>query len=126
MNFLKNVQAQWNAWVPFMKGAAVGVIVGPLFTLYMGWMVTSGNVTGQVEAALVNARASICVARARAAEAAVKDPSSLDWSARRALAEKWSLMPGQKAGTAEYAVTNACAEMLAEPVKNISKKETPS
>ena len=124
MKFLKDVQAQWNAWVPFMKGAVAGMIAGPFLALYMGWMVTSGNVTGQVDAALVNAQASICVARARGA--VEKDTSTLDWSARRALAEKWAVMPGQKAGTAEHAVTSACADKLSEPVKEIAKKETPS
>ncbi|MBI3126145.1 MAG: hypothetical protein HYZ11_00900 [Candidatus Tectomicrobia bacterium] len=122
---MQKIRDNWNAAKPYLKGAAAGLIAGPLFSLYMGWVVTSGNAAGKVEAALVSARASICVARARAASTG-KDPSTLDWSARSKLAEKWAVMPGQ-AGEAEYAVASACAEKLAEPVKEVSSKaEKPS
>ena len=114
MSFMKSVQETWNAWVPFLKGLAVGVIAGPILMLWLGWMVTSSTMEGQVQAALVKAEASICVARALREN---KDAAKLDYQARSKLAEKWAVMPGQKAGKADSDVASVCADKLAEVPK---------
>ena len=111
---MKSVQDQWNAWVPFLKGLAVGVIVGPIIALWAGWGVTTGVMEGQVRAALVKSEASICSARALVEN---KDAAKLDYQARTKLAEKWAVMPGQKAGKADEDVASACAEKIAEAPK---------
>ena len=110
MDFLKRVKETWNEWVPFMKGMAVGVIAGPIFALWAGWGVTTSAMEGQKRAALVNSEATICAASALIEN---KDAAKLTYEARNKLAAKWSIMPGQKPGTADSDVTYACAEMLA-------------
>ena len=42
----------------FLLGLVVGLIVGPIIVLWIGWMVTSGTLQEKVDAALVNERAS--------------------------------------------------------------------
>ncbi|MBT3352619.1 MAG: hypothetical protein HOC91_03710 [Nitrospinaceae bacterium] len=110
MSFMKNVQETWKAWVPFMKGAAVGVIAGPIIALWAGWGVTTFAMQGQMRAAMVNSEASICAARALGEN---KDAAKLEWDARSKLAEKWAVMPGKKIGKVDSDVSYACAEKLA-------------
>lgn len=111
MSMLKNVGETWNAWVPFMKGLAVGVILGPIIFLWLGWGVTSSALNGQLRASLVKSEAGICAARALLEN---KDAAKLAYDARNKLAEKWSIMPGQKAGTADSDVSYACSVLLEE------------
>lgn len=114
MSIMKTVGEKWNAAKPFLKGLVAGVIAGPILMLWLGWMVTSATMEGQVQASLVKAEASICVARALGEN---KDAAKLDYQARSKLAEKWAVMPGQKAGKADSDVASACAEKLAEAPK---------
>lgn len=111
MSFMKNVQETWNAWVPFLKGLAVGVIVGPIIALWLGWGVTANAMNGQVRASLVKSEAGICAARALIEN---KDAAKLDYTARTKLAEKWAIMPGQKPDTMDSDVSYACAAILEE------------
>ena len=41
-----------------LQGLVVGLIVGPIIVLWIGWMVTSGTLQEKVDAALVNERAA--------------------------------------------------------------------
>jgi hypothetical protein len=79
-----------------------------LITSYAGWQVTSGAATAQLRAGVVAQQALICDARARVD---VQDPSTLGWSARRELAQKWAVMPG--APSADPEVISACTNRLA-------------
>ena len=114
VSIMKSVQDQWNAWKPFLKGLVAGVIAGPILMLWLGWMVTSSAMEGQVRASLVKAEASICAARALRE---VPEAAKLDYQALTKLAEKWAVMPGQKKGAADYDVTRACTDILAETPK---------
>lgn len=114
MSYMKDAQRIWNDWVPFLKGLAVGVIAGPIIFLWAGWGVTTSAMEGQKQAALVNSEATICAARALLEN---KDAAKLDYQARSKLAEKWSIMPGQKPGTADSDVTYSCSEKIAEAPK---------
>ncbi|MFC1491751.1 hypothetical protein ACFLQ0_04095 [Nitrospinota bacterium] len=107
----KNVQETWNAWVPFLKGLAVGVIVGPIIALWAGWGIMTFAVDGQVRAALVNSEAEICAARALSEN---KDAAKLEYGPRSKLAEKWAIMPGHKSGERDSDVSIACIEKLTE------------
>ena len=111
MSFLKNAKETWNAWVPFLKGLAVGVIVGPIIFLWLGWGVTTSAMNGHVRASLIKSEAGICAARALMEN---KDAAKLEYAARSKLAEKWAVMPGQKPGTADSDVSYACAALLEE------------
>lgn len=111
MSIMKNVKETWNAWVPFMKGLAVGVIAGPIIFLWAGWGVTTSTSNGYMRAALVKSEASICAARALGEN---KNAAKLDYNGRNKLAEKWAIMPGQKPGTADSDVSYACASLLEE------------
>lgn len=114
MSLFKDVQKTWNAWVPFLKGLAVGVIAGPIIALWVGWGVTTSVMNGQVRAALVNSEATFCAARALNEN---KDAAKLTYDARFKLAEKWAIMPGQKPGKADSDVSYACSEKLSEAPK---------
>ena len=109
MSILETVKGKLEK--SFLQGLVVGLIVGPIIVLWTGWMVTGSTMRGNVQAALVNERASICAARARDE---VKDTTKLKWEERKKLAEKWSTMPGQKPGSADDELTNACADKLSE------------
>jgi hypothetical protein len=107
MSILKTVKGKLIAAKPFLQGLGIGLIAGPIIVLWTGWMVTGSAMRGKVQAALVNERGSICAARARAE---VKDASKLDYKARRKLAEKWAVMPGQD--EADSDVVWACSGEL--------------
>ncbi len=109
MSILETVKGKLEK--SFLQGLVVGLIVGPIIALGVGWTVTTFAVQGKVDAALVKLKTSICVARARDE---VKDTTKLEWGERAKLARKWGTMPGQKPGSADDEVTNACAEKLAE------------
>ncbi len=116
MKLQETVKEKWETAKPLLKGFVAGLIVGPIIILWAGWVVTSNNVQGRVDAALLNLEASICAARARAE---VKDTAKLEWSARTKLAAKWATIPGHKAESAGYDVTNACAEKLSKAPEGV-------
>src|SRR4051812_8911975 len=83
--------AKWAEFKPAAIALAIGLVVGPFVTNYLGWQVMSGTARTQMRAEVVEQQALICEERARAE---VKEPGKLDWSARAELAKKWSVMPG--------------------------------
>ena len=87
----------------------LGLVVGPFVSNMIGWQVTSGTLEEQVRAAVVEQQALFCVERVRATG---QNLSGLDYGARRDLAEKWAVMPGQD--SADYDVRYACSEKLEE------------
>jgi hypothetical protein len=100
--------SRWKTAKPMVAGLVIGLLVGPLLTNYLGWQVTDGSARAQVHSAVVEAKASVCNARARGE---VAEPAKLEWSARNALAQKWAVMPGGT--TADTGVANACSGKLA-------------
>jgi hypothetical protein len=111
MIFLQISKEKWEAAKPILKGLVLGLVAAPIIIFWAGWAVTPGTIEEKVHAAIVDTKASICAARARAD---VKDPTKLEWNARDKLAAKWSTMPGQKPGSVDDDVTSACAEKLSE------------
>ena len=109
MSFLQIVKEKWEPAKPILKGLVLGLIAGPIIVFWMGGAVTPGTMQEEVRNAIVDTKASICAARARAE---VKDPAKLEYDARNKLAAKWSIMPGQKPGSADDDVTSACAEKI--------------
>ena len=109
MSFLQIVKEKWEPAKPILKGLVLGLIAGPIIVFWMGGAVTPGTMQEEVRTAIVDTKASICAARARAE---VKDPAKLDYDARNKLTAKWSTMPGQKPGSADDDVMSACAEKL--------------
>ena len=87
----------------------LGLVVGPFISNMIGWQVTSGTSEEKVRASVVEQQALFCVERVRATG---QDMSGLEYSARRDLAEKWGVMPGQD--STDYDVTYACSEKLGE------------
>ncbi|MFQ5990557.1 MAG: hypothetical protein ACE5K9_11645 [Candidatus Methylomirabilales bacterium] len=86
---------KWLGW-----GVGVGIVATLIVTLATGWLVTSGKMDGAVEAAVLKHQAALCEERVRA------DPEytgDLDWQARRKLAEKHSVMPGEDSSDSKVA-----------------------
>lgn len=108
MTVWKSVGAKWLSVKPYLFALAIGLVVGPFFSSYMGWQVTSGTARAELRAGVLNVQASNCEARARME---VKDTSKLDWNARTDLAKKWAPLPG--ADTADSDIARACADKLA-------------
>lgn len=98
---------QWNTLKPIALVLALGLVAGPLISNYMGWQVTSGSAERQRLASAVEQQAMICAAFARGETPNV---ATLDWGARRTLAEKYAVMPGRQ--EAESGVVMACSELL--------------
>ena len=109
MNFLNTMKSKWEEKKPVVMALALGLVVGPFISNMIGWQVTSGTLEMQVRAAVVEQQALYCVERVRATGQIL---SGLEYGARKDLAEKWAVMPGQD--SAEYDVTYACAEKLGE------------
>jgi hypothetical protein len=108
MAFMQTAAARWKTAKPMVTGLAIGLVVGPFLTNYLGWQVTGSSARDRVQSAVVEAKALVCNARARGE---VAEPAKLDWSARNALAQKWAVMPGGT--TADSAVASACSCKLA-------------
>jgi hypothetical protein len=107
MTNLDTAKSKWAEYKPQAIALAIGLVVGPFVSNYMGWQVTSSKAAAEVRAGVVEVQAAWCNTRARLAVAA---PDKLDWSARLDLAKKWSVMPGTEAADTE--VTNACERKL--------------
>lgn len=99
---------QWETLKPFALVLALGLVAGPLISNYMGWQVTAGSAERQNRAVAVQQQAMICDAMARGD---TPEAATLDWAARRRLAEKYAVMPGRD--EAEAGVTTACSDLLA-------------
>ena len=108
MSIWETAKTKWAAARPAVIFIGIGLVVGPFISNIIGWQVTSGHLEKEVRAATVEQQALFCEGRARAD---VGDTSDLDWSARRELADKWAVMPGQD--TADATVSVACARKLA-------------
>ena len=109
MNFLNTMKSKWEEKKPVVMALALGLVVGPFISNMIGWQVTSGTLEEQVRAAVVEQQALYCLERVRATGQIL---SGLEYGARKDLAKKWAVMPGQD--SAEYDVTYACAEKLGE------------
>lgn len=90
-------------------GLVIGLIAGPFISNMVGWQVTRDKLYEEVRAAVVEQQALFCKERARAE---VEDMSGLDYGARRDLAEKWAVMPGQESAKSE--VISTCITKLAK------------
>lgn len=98
---------RWQAIKPRAIALAIGLVMGPFITNFLGWQVTSGSAQRQLTQSVTEQQALFCESRARAD---VKEPGKLDYTARRNLAEKWAVMPGKT--SAESGVVSACADKL--------------
>jgi hypothetical protein len=108
MTSMQTARTRWETAKPLAFAFAAGLIVGPLFSNYLGWQVTSHTAQAEMHAGIVEQQALFCEARARADVAA---PEKLGWDARYELAKKWSIMPG--ASEPPAGVASACAGKLA-------------
>jgi hypothetical protein len=98
-------------WKPRILFLVIGLVLGPFITNWLGWQVTAGTMESAVEEAVVAYRAGLCAERARSDSEATSDVLK-DYSARRKLAEKWAVLPGEE--TTLPAVVNECSSRLAE------------
>jgi hypothetical protein len=99
--------SSWDTIKARAIALAIGLVMGPFISNFLGWQVTSGSAQSRLDQTVIEQQALFCEARARAA---VKEPGKLDWTARRDLAEKWAVMPGKTAATS--GVVSACADKL--------------
>lgn len=107
MTMMQTASARWRERKPQLVALVLGLIAAPIISSIAGWQVTAGTARAQVQAGVIETKADICAARARDA---VAEPGKLDWSARRDLAGKWSMMPGEKVADSE--VQSACTRKL--------------
>lgn len=105
---LKDIQASWQRKKGLVFVFALGMLVGPFVSSYFGIQVTSRTARADLHNGIIDLQASLCDARARME---VKEPGKLDWSARRDLATKFSIMPGRDKGDSE--VESLCSNKLA-------------
>ena len=104
----QTAQAKWQAAKPVVIALAIGLVVGPMISSYMGWQVTRATARAQVRDNVTEQLAMICAARAKAD---VANAGALDWTARSELAKKWAVEAG--APLADIDVTDACTRRLA-------------
>ncbi len=102
---------QWAAVKMPVFAFLIGAVVGPLFSNYMGWQVTHSRAERESHESAVNQQAMICAFNARSEN---DKAATLGWSERRALADKYAVMPGRDA--ADSGVASACSDLLAKPV----------
>ncbi len=98
-------------WRPRILFLVIGLVLGPFVTNWLGWQVTAGTMESAVEEAVVAYRAGLCAERARSDPEATSDVIK-DYTARRKLAEKWAVLPGEE--TTVRAVVTECSSRLAE------------
>ena len=108
MSIWETAARKWQAMKPLAIALGVGLLAGPFISNAMGWQVTAGASTVRARADVVEQRAMICAAKARAE---MPDTSKLDWSARSDLAKKMAVVPGFPDQDSEIA--RACADKLA-------------
>ncbi len=98
-------------WKPRIIFLVIGLVLGPFISSWLGWQVTTGTMDTAVEDALVAYRAGLCVEWARSDPEATSDVLG-DYSARRKIAEKWAVMPGEE--KADLDVMRECTSRLAK------------
>jgi hypothetical protein len=108
MTSFETAKLKWDTAKPLIFAFAVGLLVGPLASNYIGWQVTSRTAQAEVLAGVLEQQALFCEARARAD---VTAPQNLSWEARYELAKKWAIMPG--ATEPPTGVAGSCAGKLA-------------
>ena len=108
MTSFEVAKSTWETRKPVIFAFAVGLLVGPLASNYIGWQVTSRTANAKIQAGIVEQQALFCEARARADVAA---PAKLGWEARYELAKKWATMPGATEPLSD--VASACSSKLA-------------
>src|SRR5436190_15598035 len=108
MQTTESIGAKWARIKQLAIDLAVGLVVGPFASNYMGWQVTSTAAKAQAHTGIIEQRALICEAKARAE---VKEPGKLEWSARSDLAKSMGVLPGVAAP--DWEMTSACASKLA-------------
>lgn len=102
----------WERWKPLLGGLALGLVVGPFLSGYLGWQVTSATLHESVEDAIVQQQARMCAMLARQEEdgAALAE---MGYVPRREVAKRHAGFPWND--TYEHVVTNRCTNLLDEP-----------
>jgi hypothetical protein len=106
-----DTQDKSGRWVwikPALWGLVVGLIAGPAISGYMGWQLLSSTAQNEVKTAVYDQEAKTCAMLAREH---VPDPSALDYTKRRALAEQYAKLPWDQ--SQDYRVVDACSDALA-------------
>lgn len=98
---------KWEKVKPLAVAVCIGLVAGPFISNSIGWQVTSGALERQLHAAVIEQQANFCLERIQATGV---NTSDIEYSARRDLAEKWAVMPGQD--SAEYDVIRACSDKI--------------
>ncbi len=83
-----------EAWKPRILFLGIGLVLGPFFGNWLGWQVPAGTMESAVEEAVLAYRAELCAERARS-DPEVTSAVLKDYSGRRKLDYKWSLLLGQ-------------------------------
>ena len=107
MILLKSAADRWETARPKAIALAIGLAAGPLISNFAGWQVTASAAQARLQEGLVEQGALFCEQRARAD---VKEPATLDWSARNDLAKKWAIVPGSP--SADSNIAYECARKL--------------
>jgi len=108
MSITSTIAQKWMAAKPVVIGLAIGLLIGPFFSNFMGWQVTSGSAQAQARAGVIEQAALFCEQRARLEN---KDAGTLAWGARNELAKKWAVVPGSTVSDSD--IVSACARKLA-------------
>ena len=98
-------------WRPRIFFLVIGLILGPFISSWLGWQVTTGTMEEAAKDAVVVYRAGLCVERAQSDPEVTPDVLK-DYSARREIAEKWAVLPGEE--KADAAVTRECTSRLSK------------
>ena len=86
------IDTEWRARILFL---VIGLVLGPIISVSLGWQVTVGTMNSAVQDAVIEYRAELCTKRAQADPEAT--PAVLeDYPDRRKLAEKWAVLPGEE------------------------------
>ena len=96
-------------WRPRIFFLVIGLVLGPIISVSLGWQVAPGRMDSAVQDAIVAYRAELCAKRAKADPEAT--PAVLEkWTSRAKLAEKWAVLPGEE--ETDSAVVIACSSRL--------------
>ena len=96
----------WRSRIIFL---AIGLVLGPIVSGWIGWHVTIDTMDTAVQDAVVAYRAELCAKRAQADPDATSDVLA-NWPSRRDLAEKWAVLPGEE--KADSDVISECSARL--------------
>ncbi|MBR0658682.1 hypothetical protein [Neoroseomonas oryzicola] len=104
-----DASARWTRAKPLLLALGVGLVAGPIISGMIGFQVRTSTAQTLVHNGIVEQQAIHCASRARGD---TPDTARLDWSARTALARRFSTDPA--GGTAvDPDVARACADRLA-------------